>query len=63
MCQYCVSPPEGAVCHYLSSDAAAGGTGLTHHRAQTAVYPLDKRPEEARLSLYRYRHTAVYRLL
>lgn len=54
--QYRVSPPEFAVCHSIGQrrDAAAGGIGLRHHRAQRAVYPLDKRPDEAGLSLWRH---------
>lgn len=59
--QYCVAPPEVAVCHRLRKrrDAAAGDIGLTHHRAQRAVHPLDKRPEEARPSLWRHRQAAL----
>lgn len=56
--QYRVSPPEPAVCHSIGQRrdaAAAGGIGLRHHRAQRAVHPLDKRPDEAGLSLWRHR--------
>lgn len=47
--QYCVVPPEGAIHQSLGQRraAAVGDVGLTHHRAQGAVYPLEKRPEQA----------------
>lgn len=59
--QYRVSPPELAVCHSIGQRraAAAGGVGLCHHRAQRAVHPLDKRPDEAGLSLWRHRKLLI----
>lgn len=58
--QYRVVPPEDAIHQSLGQrrGAAVGDAGLTH-RAQGAVYPLEKRPEQARLSLHRRRHATL----
>lgn len=47
--QYRVVPPEGAIDQSLGQrrGAAAGDGGLTHQRAHGAVYPLEKRPDQA----------------